>query len=51
MSNDELATSRVAMRKLRDELVSSPEKALAFLVRAGILMPDGKLTPPYRQDA
>jgi hypothetical protein len=39
------------MERLQRELISSPEKALAFLVRAGIVTPDGKLTPPYRQDA
>ena len=51
MSNEELARTLASMDKLREELVSSPEKARAFLVEAGIVTPDGKLTAPYRQDA
>jgi hypothetical protein len=51
MSNEELKRSLAAMKELRDELVASPEKALAFLVEAGLVTPDGKLTAPYRQDA
>ena len=43
MSNEELARTLAAMKALREELTSSPEKALAFLVEAGILMPDGEL--------
>jgi len=30
------------------EHLSTPEQALAFLVRAGIATPTGKLTKPYR---
>jgi hypothetical protein len=51
MSNEELARSQAAMAKLREELVASPEKARAFLVEAGIVTPDGKLTEPYRRHA
>ncbi len=51
MSNEEMKKSRAAMVEFRDELVASPEKALAFLVEAGIVTPDGKLTAPYRHDA
>ncbi|MFZ1087072.1 MAG: hypothetical protein WAN35_19075 [Terracidiphilus sp.] len=40
-----------ALKKVRDEIGGSPEKARAFLVRAGFITPDGKLTEPYRQDA
>jgi hypothetical protein len=50
MSDEELAKTLAALAKARAELVGSPEMALAFLVEAGILMPDGELTPPYRQD-
>jgi len=51
MSNEELAKSRVLHKKLIDEVTASPQKALAFLVEAGILTPAGELTTPYRQDA
>ncbi len=51
MSDKELMESREAMKKLREDLTSSPEKAQEFLVRAGILTPEGELTEPYRKDA
>lgn len=51
MSDSELKKSVEAMEKLRKELTSSPEKALKFLVEAGIVTESGELTEPYRQGA
>jgi hypothetical protein len=51
MSEQELKKSLDAMSSLRQDLASSPEKALAFLVEIGIVTPDGELTKQYRQDA
>ena len=51
MSDQELKKTLDAMESLRKELTPSKEKALDFLVRAGIVTPTGELTPPYRQGA
>jgi len=51
MSDKELKETREAMKKLREELTSTPQKAQDFLVRAGILTPEGELTEPYRKNA
>jgi len=40
-----------AMQALRDDLTFSKEKALAFLVEAGIVTASGELTKQYRQGA
>jgi hypothetical protein len=51
MSNEDLKETLEALRKTRDEIGNSPERARAFLVRAGILTPDGQVAEPYRQEA
>jgi hypothetical protein len=51
MSNEELNATLEALEHVRKEYLSSPEKALAFMVKAGFYTPDGKLTERYRQDA
>jgi hypothetical protein len=51
MTDKDLKETLAALKKVRDEIGSSPEKARAFLVQAGFIYPDGKLTEPYRQDA
>jgi hypothetical protein len=51
MSGQELKKSVEAMQALRDDLTSSKEKALAFLVEAGIVTSSGELTKQYRQGA
>jgi hypothetical protein len=51
MSDQDLKKTVDAMTSLEAELTSSPEKALAFLVKLGIVTPDGKLTEPYQQGA
>jgi len=51
MTDKALQETLAALKKVRDEIGDSPEKARAFLVRAGFIYPDGKLTEPYRQDA
>jgi hypothetical protein len=43
MSDKEFENTVQAMASLRDELTSSPERARAYLVEAGILLPDGNL--------
>ena len=40
MSDEEFQNTVDAMESLRDELTSSPERARAYLVEAGILPPD-----------
>jgi hypothetical protein len=47
----ELKKSVEAMQNLRNDLTSSKDKALAFLIEAGIVTPSGELTKPYRQGA
>lgn len=47
MSEQELKKSVEAMQNLRNDLTSSKEKALAFLVEAGIVTTSGELTKPY----
>jgi hypothetical protein len=39
------------MQNLRNGLTSSKEKALAFLVEAGIVTTTGELAKPYKQRA
>jgi hypothetical protein len=51
MSNEELKRTVEASRSVREELESSPEKALAFLVELGIATPSGELTEPYKRSA
>jgi hypothetical protein len=51
MSEQELKKSVEAMQNLRNDLTTSKEKALAFLVQAGIVTTSGELTKPYRQGA
>ena len=51
MSDEELKITLAASKALMEEVTSSPEKALAFLVEMGLVTPDGQLTAPYRQDA
>jgi hypothetical protein len=51
MSNEELKATLEALDKVQREHGSSPEKARAFLVKAGFITPDGKLTENYRQGA
>lgn len=42
MSNKELKRTLQALTEVRQELAGSDEKALAFLIKAGILTPDGE---------
>lgn len=51
MSEQELKKSVDAMQNLCKDLTSSREKALAFLVQAGIVTTSGELTKPYQQSA
>jgi hypothetical protein len=51
MSGQELKKSVEAMQTLRNDLTSSKERALAFLVEAGIVTASGELTKQYRQGA
>ncbi len=51
MSEQELKKSVEAMQNLQNELISSKERVLAFLVEAGIVDASGELTDPYRQVA
>jgi hypothetical protein len=51
MSEEELKKSVEAMQNLRNDLTCCKEKALAFLVQAGIVTTSGELTKPYRQGA
>jgi hypothetical protein len=51
MSDRDLKKSVKAMKSLQEELTASPEKALAFLVKAGIATKAGKLAKPYQQSA
>lgn len=51
MSDKDLQKSVKAMKILQQEHTSSPAKALAFLVKAGIATKAGKLTKPYKQGA
>ena len=51
MSEQELKKSLEAMQNLRDEAISSKEKALALLVEAGFITTAGGLTRHYQQGA
>ena len=51
MSDQDLQQSMKAMKTLEQEHASSPAKALAFLVKAGIATEAGKLRNPYKQGA
>jgi hypothetical protein len=51
MSDQDLQNTNEAMARLQQDLTSSPEKALEFLVEAGIVTPLGKLTEPYQHGA
>jgi hypothetical protein len=51
VSDQDLKETLEALKKLREELAASPQKARDFLVRAGFITPDGELTEHYRPDA
>lgn len=51
MSSQDLKATVEAMKTLQESLTSSPEKALAFLVKSGVVLPSGELTEEYRQSA
>ncbi len=51
MSEQELKKSLQAMENLCNDATSSPEKALALLVEAGIVTASGELTKQYQQGA
>ena len=51
MSDQVLKDSITAMKAVREENAGSKEKALAFLVKAGIATQSGQLTEPYKQSA
>jgi len=51
MSDQELKKSVEAVQSLRDDVASSKDKALAFLVESGIVTITGELTKPYQQGA
>ena len=51
MSDQDLQKTVEALTALENELTSSPEKALAYLVKAGFLTPSGELTEQYQQGA
>lgn len=51
MSDEDLQETIEAMKKLREDVTSSPERALAFLVELGTHTSNGELHPNYRQDA
>ncbi len=51
MSEQDLEKSLAAIQNLANDLTSSTEKALAFLVKEGVVTDSGELTEPYRQDA
>lgn len=51
MSDQDLKDSMDAMKSVREEYAATPEKALSFLVKAGIATQDGKLTKPYQSIA
>jgi len=51
MTDKDLQETLEAMKKIREQVTGSPQKAREFLIRAGFVTPDGKLTEHYRQDA
>jgi len=51
MNEQEVEKFVLVMQRLTADLTSSKEKALAFLVEAGIVDTSGELTPPYRRGA
>jgi hypothetical protein len=51
MSTQDLKATVEAMKALQESVTSSPEKALAFLVKSGVVLPSGELTEEYRQSA
>jgi hypothetical protein len=51
MNKKDLEETLEALRVFGKELTSSPEKARAYLVQAGIITPDGKLTEQYSKGA
>jgi hypothetical protein len=48
MSDKQLKAILVAMAKVHKQNISSPKRARAFLVKAGIVTAKGKLTAIYR---
>ena len=51
MENQELKRTLQSMEDVRRELSTSNDKALAFLIEAGILSPDGEPMRPDAQNA
>jgi hypothetical protein len=51
MSDLELKKTIKAMKTLEKSHAASPAKALAFLVKAGIATPKGRLTKRYKESA
>lgn len=51
MSEQDLKKSLEAMKSLSDEMTSSKEKALSFLIEAGMVTKSGELTENYQQGA
>jgi hypothetical protein len=51
MSNEDLKEMREILEKFEREVVSSPEKSRAFLIKYGFITPDGEMTEHYRLDA
>lgn len=50
MDKKELEKMLAAFERVQKEC-NTKEKALAFLVKAGIATPDGQLAEPYRDEA
>ena len=48
MTKEEAEPILIALNKRVEEATTSPEKALAVLVAAGLVTADGKPTEPYR---
>jgi len=48
MSNKEVNQLKEALQKNRENALESKEKALKFLISAGILNKNGKLSPNYK---
>ena len=51
MSDEDLKKTLAAMEAVRAEFGGSKEKALDFLVKAGIATPSGELNENYKQGA
>jgi hypothetical protein len=51
MSDKDLKETIDALKSVRKDIGSSRKKAIAFLVKAGIMTPDGELSENYRHGA